>query len=75
MRASTHTKEAMKLNHVIVLKEWNTRKQVAETTATVGEPRTLTDALETAERMNKTNGFAFGGFGQYYATERVEVGK
>ncbi len=62
----------MKLNHVIVLKEWNTRKQIAETTAQIGGPRTLTDALETSERMNKANGFTFGGFGQYYAVERVE---
>ena len=75
MRARTHTTETMKLNHVIVLKEWNSRKQIAETTAQVGEPRTLTDALETSERMNKANGFTFGGFGQYYATERVEVAK
>ena len=41
MRASSYTTETMKLNYVIVLKEWNTRKQVAETTATVGSPLTL----------------------------------
>ena len=75
MRASSYTTETMKLNYVIVLKEWNTRKQVAETTATVGSPLTLTEALKTSERMNKANGFTFGGFGQYYATERVEVAK
>lgn len=75
MRASSHTTEDMKLNHVVVLKSWNSRKQTAETISQIGEPRTLTDALETSERMNKTNGFTFGGFGQYYATERVEVAK
>lgn len=75
MRARTHTTTSMKLNHVVVLKSWNSRKQTAETVAQVGEPRTLTDALNLSERMNKTEGFTFGGFGQYYATERVEAAK
>ena len=75
MRASLHTTSSMKPNHVIVLKQWNSRKQTAETVAQVGEPRTLTSALETSERMNMHEGFVFGGFGQYYATERVEVAK
>jgi hypothetical protein len=75
MRASSHTTRSMKPNHVIVLKNWNSRKQIAETVAQVGEPRTITEALETSERLNKVEGFTFGGFGQYYATERVEVAK
>jgi len=65
----------MKLNHVVVLKLWNSRKQIAEIISQVGDARTLTDALDLSERMNKQAGFTFGGFGQYYATERAEGGR
>lgn len=61
------------MRYFVVLREWNSRKQAAEVTARIGEPRTLDEALDVADRLNKNNGFTFGGFGKYYATEREVV--
>lgn len=63
----------MKLNYVVVLKLWNSRKQEAEAISQLAGERTQADAQDLAERLNRHEGFAFGGFGQYYAPQRVEV--